>query len=209
MIKLKTLFYAIAYCNQHIKTYKKECKSYGISPSRFYNIKQDIVRYLLVNSSSLGLGVTITSHEAQSSEPKNIELVGILFKTQSLDELHVHQVYSHCDDLIPSELLPALSEYTSQHSFVSDWNEEEFIGNFNLILNWAKQQKIENFYNDLDNIRFVQKMQRWYWNLAFMWGKDKRYVRIKKQKAPKKTWEEYNINGFRKNATEILNSIGY
>lgn len=44
---------------------------------------------------------------------------------------------------------------------------------------------------------------------VYVGGKDKRSVRIKKQKAPKKTWKEYNLNDFRKNATEILNSIGY
>ena len=170
MIRLNDLFYAVAYCNQHIKTHRNECKSHNISPSRFYNIKQDVVRYLISNQKSFGLDVSITSHEIQPSEPKDIELVGILFKTQSLDELHIHQVYSHCKDLIPYDTLPEPVVYVPRCTFESEWDEQEFVKNFQVILDWAKQRKVENFYPELSNSHFFQKMQRWYWNLAFMWG---------------------------------------
>lgn len=207
MIRLKDLFYALAYCNQHIKTHKSECREYNISPSRFYNIKQDIVRYLISNQKSFGLEVTITSHEIDAQELGDVELIGILIKTQSLDELHVHQLYSGYDDLIPKESIPELTAYVPNHAFEFEWNENEFVKSFNTILMWAKEEKLERMYPTISDSMFYQRMKRWYWDIVFQHGSSKKIVRMKREGAPKRTWKKYNINDFRKNATEILNNI--
>lgn len=207
MIRLKDLFCAIAYCNFHIKAHKSECKAHNISLTRFYNIKQDIIRYLISNQKSFGLGITITSHEVQNIESTDGELIGILIKNQSLDELHVHQPYCDYKDLIPKELLPEPTEYVPNRTLESEWNENEFVESFNTILEWVKVGKLDNMYPTLSDSMFYQKMKRWYWNIAFAWGDNKKSVRMKKEKAPKNTWKEYKLNDFRKNATKILNDI--
>ena len=207
MIRLKDLFYAIAYCNQHIKTHKSECKKHAISPSRFYNVKEDIIRYLIENQKTFGLGVIITSYEIQHSDPKDIELVGIKLVTQSLNELHVHQLYSHYNDLVPADSLPEPKEFVPNHTFESEWDESEFIEAFDTIIKWAKQQKIENFYPTLRDSFFLQKMQRWYWNLYFAHDPARHVFRIKKKRASRRTIKEFGIKEFRNNATNILNDM--
>lgn len=207
MVRLKDLFYAIAYCNLHVKAHKSECKAHDISLTRFYNIKQDIVRYLISNQKSFGLGIIITSHEIQTKESSGGELIGILIKDQSLNELHVHQPYCDYRDLIPKELLPEPTEYIPNHTLQSEWNEDEFVESFNTILKWAKEGKLDNMYPTFSDSMFYQKMKRWYWDIVFAWSDNKKSVRMKKEKAPKKMWEEHKLNDFRKNATRILNNI--
>lgn len=206
MVQLKDLFYALAYCNQHIKTHKSECIAHNISPSRFYNIKQDIVKYLLQNSCSFGLEVTITSNEVQpQSDGKDIQLVGILFKSQSLDTLHVHQLYHHYLDLIPKELLPEPTEYVAKHDINLEWDEQEFVENFNLIIKWVRSRGIDQLYPQLSNAFFIQKIVRWCPSFCFMWdGGPKKFIRVKH--APK-SWKKYDVAYFREHVTEILNDI--
>lgn len=207
MIELKDLFYAIAYCNQHIKTHKSECKKYKISPSRFYNIKLDIIRYLVSQQKTLNIEVIITSYEKQRQEPRDVELIGMLFRAQSSFDLHVHQLYSEYRDLIPGEALPELTDYVPGHTLEFEWNEQEFVRLFDIILNWGKQQKLENIYSDLPDSYFCQKLKRWYWNIDFWHERNSRVLCIKKERTPKGTGVQYNVKEFRKNATELLNKI--
>ena len=206
MIHLKDLFYAIAYCNQHIKTHKSECKAHNISLSRFYNIKQDIVKYLLQNCHSFGLGVTITSNEIQTqSDGKEIQLIGILLKSQSLDTLHIHQPYTHYLDLIPKESLPEPVEYVAKHDVNLEWDEQEFVKNFNLIVKWVRSRGIGQLYPELSDPYFVQKIVRWCPSFCFMWdGGSKRFIRVR---YARKKWKKYDVAYFREHVTEILNDI--
>lgn len=209
MIKLKDLFYAIAYCNQHIKTHKDECKAHGISTSRFYNIKQDVVKFLIENQKTFGLGVSVNSHEVQHLESCDVFTIGIQIKTQSLDELQVHQLYQgDYRKLIPESLLPALTEYVPRHTFEAEWDEQEFVNEFQIILDWVKNEKLNNFYTTLADSYFVQKMTRWYNTMCFSWDERRKLVFIKKKGFPKgKGKAKYGISEFRKNTTLILNNM--
>lgn len=204
MIHLKDLFDAIAYCNQHIKEHKLECKAHDASASRFYNVKKDIIRYLILNRDTYSLAVTITSHEIQHTKTGDIELIGILFKSQHLDELHVHQIYSNVNDLICSEILPDLEEYIPKHIFVREWNEQEFVERFSTIVKWAIQVGIRNLYKGIPARYFIQKIVRWYPHFDFIWGKDMNTVSIKKDITIKGEYRTYNIGEFIRNLTKIL-----